>query len=157
MKRLHFKKRAIPDGFTLIEVVVALAIFAGASVGLTLAFTSIITAREHGVKQDLIDADLRAVRLQLLLEPDLESAQDGERMETLSSGEANWSALIEPTEIVDLFRVEFFVEFSDPPESTSEEYRETLYLLRPTWSKKEERDTLFAEKRKALQSERDFR
>ncbi|MGB0344954.1 MAG: PulJ/GspJ family protein [Coraliomargarita sp.] len=144
-------------GFTLIEVVVALAIFAAASVGLTMAFTSILTARQHGVQSDLLDADLRAVRIQLLLEPDLEAAEEGDTMETLSCGEAEWSAEIQPTDVVDLFQVRFFVEFTDPPEGLPDTYSETLYLLRPTWSEKDERDDLLADKREALERERDFR
>ncbi|MGC6456499.1 MAG: PulJ/GspJ family protein [Coraliomargaritaceae bacterium] len=145
------------DGFTLIEVVVALAIFASASVGLTMAFTSIITVREHGVRSDLLDADLRAVRRQLLLEPDLEAAEEGNTLETLSCGEAEWIAEILPTEVVDLFQVRFSIELSDPPEGLPDQYSETLYLLRPTWSEKEERDELLADKREALERERDFR
>ncbi|RPG85996.1 MAG: prepilin-type N-terminal cleavage/methylation domain-containing protein [Coraliomargarita sp. TMED73] len=147
----------LKNGFTLIEVVVALAIFAAASVGLTLTFTSILTARQHGVQSDLLDADLRAVRLQLLLEPNLELAEEGNNMETLSCGEAEWQAEILPTELVDLFQVRFLVEFSDPPEGLPENYSETLYLLRPTWSEPDERDDLLAEKREALERERDFR
>ena len=120
------------SGFTLIEVVVALALFASASVGLTMAFTSMLTVREHGVRSDLLDADLRAVRRQLLLEPDIEAAEEGNTLETLSSGEAEWSAEIQPTEIVDLFQVRFSLALSDPPEGLPEQYSETLYLLRPT-------------------------
>lgn len=145
------------SGFTLIEVVVALALFASASVGLTMAFTSMLTVREHGVRSDLLDADLRAVRRQLLLEPDIEAAEEGNTLETLSSGEAEWSAEIQPTEIVDLFQVRFSLALSDPPEGLPEQYSETLYLLRPTWSEREERDELLAEKREALERERDFR
>lgn len=145
------------NGFTLIEVVVALAIFASASVGLTMAFTSILTVREHGVQSDRLDVDLRAIRRQLLLEPDLEAAEEGNTLETLSSGEAEWSAEIEPTEVVDLFQVRFNVELSDPPEGLPDRYSETLYLLRPTWSEQDERDELLAEKREALERERDFR
>ncbi len=145
------------DGFTLIEVVVALALFASASIGLTMAFTSILTVREHGVQNDRLDADLRAIRQQLLLEPDLEAAEEGNTLETLSSGEAQWSAEIEPTEVVDLFAVQFYVELSDPPEGSPDRYSETLYLLRPTWSEKDERDELLADKREALQRQRDLR
>ena len=145
------------SGFTLIEVVVALALFASASVGLTMAFTSMLTVREHGVRSDLLDADLRAVRRQLLLEPDIEAAEEGNTLETLSSGEAEWSAEIQPTEIVDLFQVRFSLALSDPPEGLPEQYSETLYLLRSTWSEREERDELLAEKREALERERDFR
>lgn len=140
----------------MIEVVVALAIFAGAAAGFTMTFIQIITARERSVSNDLLDADLRAVRLQLLLEPDIEAAEEGDELETLSNGEAIWRATIEPTNVVDLFRVELQVEFSEPFEEGPDSYQETLYLLRPTWSDSDERSDLLADKREALEDNRDF-
>lgn len=143
-------------GFTLIEVVVALAIFAGAAAGFTMTFIQIITARERSVGNDLLDADLRAVRMQLLLEADIEEAEDGGELDTLSNGEAIWSASIEPTNVIDLFKVEFQVELSEPFDEGPSSYRETLYLLRPTWSESDERADLLADKREELESNRDF-
>ena len=121
-----------------------------------MSFIQIITARERSVSNDLLDADLRAVRMQLLLEADLEEAEDGGELETLSNGEAVWQAVIEPTNVIDLFKVQFLVEFSEPTEDGPETYKETLYLLRPTWSESDERSDLLAEKREALQDSRDF-
>lgn len=151
--RLHIREH----GFTLIEVVIALAIFAGAAAGFTMTFIQIVTARELSVSNDLLDADLRAVRMQLLLEPDLETAEDGGELETLSNGEASWRASIEPTNVVDLFKVDLQIEFSEPDETGPRDFQETLYLLRPTWSETDERADLLAEKHEALEDSRDFR
>ncbi|ADE54656.1 PulJ/GspJ family protein [Coraliomargarita akajimensis] len=142
--------------FSLIEVVVALAIFSGACVGLTMTFINIMTAREHGVQNRLYDADLRAVRLQLLMQPDRELAEDGGELEVLSNGTAKWSAIIEPTNVVDLFKLQFEVEFSEPLDNAPPSYSETLYLLRPTWSESDERSDLLADKKEALLDSRDF-
>lgn len=142
--------------FTLIEVLIALTIFAMASTYLTSTFVSALTARERSVGNDLLHADLRAVRMQLLLEPNLEDAEDGGTYPTLNHGEASWQAVIEATEIVDLFEVELSIEFSDPPEEGASGYQERLFLLRPTWSEADERSQLLEDKRSALQDSRDF-
>lgn len=92
----------IVSGFSLIEVVVALALFAMAAVVLSASFVNALLAREHGLSHELRDVDIRAVRMQLLLEPSLHDAETGDSYETLSNGLATWDAVIEPTEVVDL-------------------------------------------------------
>jgi general secretion pathway protein I len=142
--------------FSLIEVVVALALFAMASVVLTSSFVNALLAREHGQSNDLRHADIRAVRMQLLLQSDLEDAEDGNRYETLNNGAATWEASIQATNVVDLFQVQLRIEFSDPQDEQASEYIETLYLLRPTWSESDERSDLLQDKTDALLNSRDF-
>ena len=142
--------------FTLIEVLIALAVFAMASTYLISTFVSALTARERSFNDDMLHADIRAVRMQLLLEPNREDAEDGGRYPTLNHGEANWRASIEPTEIVDLFRVELSIDFSKAPQGGPERLEETLYLLRPTWSEADERSQLLEDKRQELERSRDY-
>lgn len=144
------------SGFTLIEVVIALAVFAMASSYLMSTFVNALLAREQRVSDDLLFADVRAVRMQLLLEPNLEDAKDGGRYTTFNSGEATWQAEVEPTEVIDLFRVSLSIQFSEPGEGQPENYGESLYLLRPTWSESDERADLLESKRSALRDSRDF-
>jgi len=144
------------SGLSLVEVVVALAIFAMAAVVLTDAFVNTLLARERSVNNDTYNRDIRAVRMQLLLEANRESAEDGGSYETLSNSTANWEASIEPTNVIDLFQVEFSIEFQKPQEDQEASYKETLYLLRPTWSESDERSNLLQEKRETLESERSF-
>jgi general secretion pathway protein I len=143
-------------GFSLIEVVVALALFAMASVVLTSTFVNALLAREHGQSNDIRNADIRAVRMQLLLEPNIEDAEDGDRYETFENGTANWEASIEPTNVVDLFQVQLRIDFSEPQEGSDATHMETLYLLRPTWSESDERSQLLQDKKDDLQDSRDF-
>lgn len=144
--------------FSLIEVVIAVAIFAMAATALMSAFVNALLARESAVSNDQLHADIRAVRMQLLLEPDIEAAEDGDDYETLHSGEASWEATIEPTQVVDLFRVQLNMRFSEPPEGQAADHVETLYLLRPTWSESDERSDLLQDKREALEDIRgDYR
>ncbi|MEC8329638.1 MAG: hypothetical protein VXZ45_00720, partial [Verrucomicrobiota bacterium] len=63
---------------------------------------------------------------------------------------------IEESQIIDLFKVMFEINFSDPIEGTDENYLESLYLLRPTWSKSDERSDLLVTKRQELMNSRDF-
>lgn len=142
--------------FSLIEVVVAVAIFALAATVLTSTFVNALLARERARATGDWAEDLRGVRLQLLLEPDREAAEDGERYQTLGSGEAVWRAEIEATEVVDLFAVRFLVEFPDAGDDAPAEHEERLYLLRPTWSESDERSDLLDDKRRALEDKRDF-
>jgi hypothetical protein len=134
------------------------AIFAMAATALMSAFVNALLARESAVSNDQLHADIRAVRMQLLLEPDIEAAEDGDEYETLHSGEASWEATIEPTDVVDLFRVQLNIRFSEPPEEQAADHVETLYLLRPTWSQSDERSDLLQDKREALEDiRRDYR
>jgi general secretion pathway protein I len=139
------------SAFSLIEVIIAVAIFAVAATGLMSAFVNALLARERSADFDLLNADIRAVRMQLLLEPELEDAEDGDEYATLNSGEASWDASIEPTQVVDLFQVQLRINFSQPPEGLPAQHIETLYLLRPTWSQADERSALLQDKREALE------
>jgi general secretion pathway protein I len=156
MKALESKQPQARHAFTLIEVLIALAVFAMAATYLTSTFVSALTARERSVNDDLLHADIQAVRMQLLLEPDRDDAEDGGEYPTLRHGEAFWQARIEPTQLVDLFQVAFTIEFSDPPEDGPDGYEEKLYLLRPTWSETDERSDLLEDKRQELERNRDF-
>lgn len=144
------------DGFSLIEVVVALALFAMAAVVLNSSFVNALLARERGLSNDRLNADIQAVRLQLLLESNLEDAEDGGRYETLNSGTANWKASVEPTNLIDLFHVQLQIEFSDPQDDQAATHTESLYLLRPTWSESDERSELLQDKKDELENSRDF-
>jgi type II secretory pathway pseudopilin PulG len=149
-----FQQRSF--AFTLIEALIALSVFAMAGIYLMSTFVNALTARERSVSDDLLHADIRAVRMQLLLEPNLEDAEDGGQYPTVNHGEASWQAVIEPTEIVDLFEVELIIEFSELPEDGLGGHKEKLYLLRPTWSEADERSQLLEDKRQALEDYRGF-
>lgn len=142
--------------FSLIEVVFAVALFAMASVVLMSSFVNAMLARERSVQNENFEADIRTVRMQLLLEPELEAAEEGDEIETLSNGRASWNATIEPTNVVDLFQVQLNIEFQEPQDEFNASYQEQLYLLRPTWSLAEDRDQLLADKTENLRDARDF-
>lgn len=157
--RLRIRIKSAPhrgSAFTLLEVVVSVALFAAAAIALSGAFVNALLLREHGQSQQNFQSDLHMVRLQLLLEPDLEQAEDGGSYQTIEMGLADWNALIEPTNVVDLFKVAFTVEFPEAPEGQPSNHSETLYLLRPSWSESDERSALLEEKAENLRDRRDF-
>ena len=155
--KVQYSNRRRVTAFTLVEVLFAVAIFGVTAAVLMSAFVNALLSRESMAKYDLLNADIRAVRMQLLLEPNLEDAEGGNEYETVHCGEASWEAKIEPTDVVDLFQVELSIRFSEPPEGLVPYYSETLYLLRPTWSEGDERSELLQDKREALEdTRRDF-
>lgn len=150
------RRKSDGSGFSMIEVVIALAVFAMAAVVLTDTFVNALLARERGVSNDARNRDIQAVRMQLLLEPNRDDAEEGDTYETLGNGPAHWESVIELTNVVDLFQVQLSIEFQDPQDGQEAAYQETLYLLRPTWSESDERSNLLQEKKDALLNSRDF-
>jgi general secretion pathway protein I len=122
-------------GFTLLEVLVALAIFAFASVVLGSAYVNILNAYEIAGRTNEHDADTGFARQQLLTEPDRTKAEEGDNFDVPGGRHVTWRSEIEPTETADLFQVTFTCEISDPGASTTPPpAKETFLLLRPTWA-----------------------
>ncbi len=142
--------------FSLIEVLIALALFAVCSNLIASAFINALLARERDPSIAYREISIDTVRSQLLLEKNLEDAEEGGTVNLIQDKEASWSVEIFPTEIIDLFECRLDIEFLDDELSKRGIYSETLYLLRPTWSDSSERATLLEEKKQALLNEREF-
>jgi prepilin-type N-terminal cleavage/methylation domain-containing protein len=131
-----------PDlGFTLIEVLVSLAILAISTVALGSAYVNLLMTHEALRKNDGAENDLRWARVALLTEPDRATAERGGDVILPDSRTAHWRATITPAAVSDLFDVSLEVEM--PPSASGGELLRTtttLRLLRPTWSTKAERD-----------------
>jgi len=143
-------------GFTIIEVVIALAIFGTASVVLTIAFSNAVHGLNRQKKNQHWENDLQFVRRQVLLAKDKEELEDGEDIDTLSSGEISWEAEIEMTDLIDYYKVTVHYDIEDAPEDY-QEHSEVLYLLRPAWSEGEfagDRQELLQDKQEKLRSHR---
>jgi len=141
--------------FSLIEVLIALALFAIAANVISSAFINALLSRERNDSRLYNDFAIQTARMQLLLEKNIEDAEDGGTVETLELGEVDWYAEILPTEIVDLFEVQLYGTFSDLEDSQKANFSETLYLLRPTWSESDERSMLLEDKKQDLLEIRD--
>lgn len=129
--------------FTLIEVLVALAIFAIAAVALGAAYVNLIQTHAALRDRDGSESDLAWAREALLAEPDRATAERGGDVVLPDGRAASWRAVIEPAAVSDLFDV--VLEVTAPPPGGSGDLvrrSEKLRLLRPTWSTEAERKDL---------------
>lgn len=138
-------RRRIEGGFTLVEVLVALAIFALASLVLCASYLNIMNGYQASAKGLGEDPDVSFARNQLLTMGDLATAENGLEYDTPDNPpldparHVKWTADIEPfsgssaTPPTDLFTVTLTVVVS----SSGGQPRtvvDTFNLLRPTWS-----------------------
>ena len=149
-------KTNINKGFSLVEVLIALALFAICSNLIASAFINALLARERNPATVYQEIAINTVRKQLLLEKNLDEAEEGGTLTLLEKGQASWTAEIYPTDVIDLFECRFDIEFLESDDPNQVTYSETLYLLRPTWSLSEERSSLLEEKKEVLLDQRTF-
>lgn len=128
----------LPDmrvrGFTLLEVLVALAIFGVAATVLASGYVNVLQAYEFARRGNAHEEDIRFARAQLLTESDRQKAEDGADFDT-DTAQVRWHATIEPTDTADLFEVTFVCEVTDTAGARdTKKTTETFQLLRPTWS-----------------------
>ena len=151
------KPCSVQRGFTIIEVLVALAILSTGAFVLTFAFANAVNGLQRQKDNSQWENDLQFVRRQVLLAKNIEELEEGDEIETLSSGVITWEATeIEMAEVIDLFRVTVEYEIEDAPEGY-EQHSETLYLLRPAWSEGEfaaDRQELLQDKQEQLRMAR---
>ena len=133
-RRVREQPGGFRKGFTIIEVLVALAILGAGAFVLTFAFSNAVIGLRHQQDNSHWANDLQFVRRQVLLAKDMDTLEEGDEIDTLSSGTISWQASeIEMAEVIDLFRVIVEYEIEDAPEGL-ENHSEVLYLLRPNWS-----------------------
>jgi prepilin-type N-terminal cleavage/methylation domain-containing protein len=142
------------SAFTLIEVVLASAIFATALVVLTSAFANALTAM-HNMRRDAGDEVVfRYVSSLVTTIPDLDNFKEGEELDLPDDAKVSWKAQVEPTTVADLFKAELTITLKKPDVDEPIVRVEHLYLLRPTWSDSDERDKIISDAKTALNTER---
>jgi prepilin-type N-terminal cleavage/methylation domain-containing protein len=126
--------RRTAAAFTLVEVLVALAIFALSAILLAGAYVNVLTSYDLVSRGAQTSADLAFARSLVLTEPDRTKLEQGGEFDTAAGRRAKWSVEILSTTTADLFTVNFTCEISDPTATEPEKTVETFTLLRPTWS-----------------------
>lgn len=134
-------------GFTIIEVMVALAILALAAIVLGAAYVNVLNSYAIAGRSRDADEDVKFARMQLLAEPDVKKLEVGNDFESVGDRKVRWTARAEPTAIADLFTVTFECEVTDLTQLEPRKITETFMLLRPTWSDPLERAKLREEAR----------
>jgi general secretion pathway protein I len=134
-------------GFTMLEVLVSLAIFLGFAVMLGASYLNILTAYAQIEHEGDYRNEVKFARATLLAEPDFDTAEKGGEYEATNGRRVSWKATIEPTSTADLFTVNFEFEINGAELKQPLHVTESFRLLRPTWSKGEDRDKLRADAR----------
>ncbi len=138
-------------GFTLLEVLVAMALFFMAVTFFSMTYLNTLMAIEGTRLNQGLEQDMAAIRRQALLLADIEEVEDGGDVVTGEHGLAHWTVEYEPTEVADLFLVTLTVELDpDDEENGVKEATEQFYLTRPTWMEPTERDELRAATKERL-------
>jgi general secretion pathway protein I len=136
--------------FTLLEVLVALAIFALAAVVLGATYVNALNAYEMAARHNEYTEDLRFVRAALLTEPDRDKAEAGGDLDLGDNKRAHWQAEIAPTNTVDLFSVTWTCEIADPARRQPYRTTQAFLVLRPTWSDPVERSKLLEQAKERI-------
>jgi len=143
--------------FTLIEVLVALAIFALAAVGLGAAYSNVLLSRVALKEKGLGEEDFARCRAAMLETANFADVEKGGDVYLPDDRMARWKGKIEPTTVTDLFWVTISVEIQTsaggpygPPREQSQ------WILRPTWSVESERAKLLADAKERLLKTRGF-
>lgn len=137
-------------GFTLLEVIVALAIFALTGTVLATAFLNVLGAQQAAMERDANAGDLRLARQALGLEPALDKVTAWNDLPLPDDRKARWRAVVTATTVADLFDVALEIELTAADGRTLPVVTENLRLLRPTWSQPADRETLRAAARSKL-------
>lgn len=133
--------------FTLVEVLVSLALFALAAVALSAAYLNVIAAYRDKDESQQHRVTIELVRIAALTESDRDTLERGGTVDLLDRQNATWTARIEPTTVADLFRVD--LRWRTGGRSEDESHLQVM-LHRPAWSEPGERDRLREASRQRL-------
>ena len=126
--------------FTLLEVLIALAIFTMAAIVLGGSYLNILYAYEAADSALDRNEHLEFARAALMTEADREEVEKGGEFDGGNGRRVVWRALIEETETPDVFVVLFECEISAPDMKQPERIQQQFRLLRPTWSEGDDRE-----------------
>ncbi len=140
-------KRTHQSGFTLIEVLIAIAILATAAIAIGVAYVNVLNGYEVARRVTVSDPEMQFARAQLLAQPDVELARQGGEFDANDGRHVRWTAAIEPTNEADLFTVTFECEIAGMDSLKPQKVQQVFRVLRPTWSVAADRSTLRAASR----------
>jgi len=136
------KRPSRAQAFTLIEVLVALAIFAMAAIVLGATYVNVLNSYAAIDRDRDADEDVRFACAQLRAIPDLLTVQAGDQFDSTNNRHLTWTATVDPTNIADLFTVTFNCEITDPSLPNPKKIAQVFTLYRPTWSDAVQRSQL---------------
>ncbi len=138
--------------FTILEVLVSLAIFYLAAIALGAGYANILQNIRSAKALQEESGDLRTIRALLLAEPDRKKVEQGGDVVSGDGKHLHWEATIADTRVGDLFGVTLVSECIDNFSNTSWKRSESFMVLRPSWSEGVVRDKLRAEAKARLEN-----
>ncbi len=141
------------QGLSLIEVVIAMALFTAAIVVLSQSYVGAMLCLEAVKADDPRLADMRFIEDTLYDVTAREEIKPSGDIQTLGSGRVRFSTDVEETEFDDVLKVTLVLEFlekrDDPKQAHWEEVR---YLYRPEWTDADQRKAALEKKREAWEA-----
>lgn len=129
-----------PAAFTIVEVLLALMLFALSAVVLGAAYLNVLNSYELVRQKQTVEEDLRFIRSMVLQEPDRDEVERGGEVESLYLGRVTWRTYLEPTPTPDLFHVSIEIDYEGSETEPARQENQEFYLLRPSWAEPAERD-----------------
>ncbi|MGE9296446.1 MAG: prepilin-type N-terminal cleavage/methylation domain-containing protein [Puniceicoccales bacterium] len=144
-----------PNGFTLLEVLLALGLFAIASAALVQSASDALRAYDVVRTDSEREQMYRYLLRSIVSIEERDEMEDGGDLRLPDDTRADWEAEIEDGEMVDLFRVLITIELeSDRFSSGDEEVRTfEVLLFRPDWQM-EDGEGILDDRRKAMEDRR---
>lgn len=140
--------------FTLVEVLVSLAIFALAAVVLGTAYVNVLLNFHLMQRGTSGKSEIAFARATLLAEPVRARAEQGGEVPLPEGGQLRWHATLEEMSLPDLFQVNLALEIADGGPTPLRRENQAFLVLRPTWSDPEQRERLRAAARERLAKSR---
>ena len=132
-------------GFTLLEVLVGLAILALAVVVLGAAYVNTLGAHATVAQRATAGVGMDYLREAVLAEADRQKVEVGGRMSLPDDRALHWEATVETAAVPDLFRVVVSGRITGGRDGGEETFEQKLMLLRPGWSEPDRREQVRAE------------
>lgn len=132
---------SVRRGFTLLEVLVGIAILAMAAVVLGAAYANTLGAHAAVAQRARTGDSMDYLREVIFNEPERDKVEKGGQV-TLPDGRLlNWEATVEEAAVPDLFKVTVRGRFSGAA-SKDDDFEHVAMVLRPTWSDSGKREQL---------------
>jgi prepilin-type N-terminal cleavage/methylation domain-containing protein len=137
-------------GFTLIEVLVALAILSAAALVLATAFANVIRDYDAVFHHKDRAGDLQMIRAAVCATSDLPTAEEWNDIVLPDNRKGRWRVAVTPGQVADLFAVDCQIEVTGAANEDNFQTTDHMMLVRPTWSQPADRETLRAASRDKL-------
>ncbi len=142
--------------FTLVEVLLALMLFALSAVVLGAAYLNVLNSYELVRQNQAVEEDLRFIRSMVLQEEDRDELEKGGEVESLYLGRVTWRTYLEQTPTPDLFHVSVEIDYDGTDSNPARRETQHFFLLRPSWSDPAERDRVRGEMDQRFQAMKEF-